>query len=191
VSPLQQPIVARIRDSIHLAACGRNELLPSHPDLPLDLFTACLTTPIKAALHWYVSQKNSCQLVPGLSIDLLEKIPGAINDRRTMMGELNWIFTAITDTIAWNVLDSDLFQKLFRQDLLVASLFRNFLLAERIIKSLDCTPVSHPALPATNEHPLWQSWDLALDMCISQLPYVVNGAQQAILVSSQILLLIF
>ena len=48
-----------------------------------------------------------------------------------MLGELNWIFTAITDTIAWNTLPRTLFQKLFRQDLLVASLFRNFLLAER------------------------------------------------------------
>lgn len=168
----------RIRDSIHLAACGRSELLPIDPNLPLDLFTACLTTPIKAALHWYISQKNACQLIPGLTLDLLEKIPGQINDRKTMMGELNWIFTAITDTIAWNVLDSDLFQKLFRQDLLVASLFRNFLLAERIMKSLDCTPQSHPRLPATNEHPLWQSWDLALEMCISQLPYVVQQQQQ-------------
>lgn len=172
-SPTTTP--PRIRDSIHLAACGRNELLPMHPDLPVDLFTACLTTPIKAALHWYVSQKNLCQLLPGLTIDLLEKIPGQINDRRTMMGELNWIFTAITDTIAWNVLDSELFQKLFRQDLLVASLFRNFLLAERIMKSLDCTPVSHPQLPLTHEHPLWQSWDLALDMCISQLPNILNS----------------
>jgi regulator-associated protein of mTOR len=175
LSTTQTSQTPRIRDSIHLAACGRNELLPMHPDLPMDLFTACLTTPIKAALHWYVSQKNLCQLLPGLTIDLLEKIPGQISDRRTMMGELNWIFTAITDTIAWNVLDSELFQKLFRQDLLVASLFRNFLLAERIMKSLDCNPVSHPALPSTHEHPLWQSWDLALDMCISQLPHIVNN----------------
>ena len=30
-------------------------------------------------------------------------------------GELNWVFTAITDTIAWNVLPRALFQKLFRQ----------------------------------------------------------------------------
>ena len=41
-----------------------------------------------------------------------------------MLGELNWIFTAITDTIAWNTLPRETFQKLFRQDLLVASLFR-------------------------------------------------------------------
>lgn len=55
-----------------------------------------------------------------------------------MLGELNWIFTAITDTIAWNILPRDLFQKLFRQDLLVASLFRNFLLAERILRYVTC-----------------------------------------------------
>ena len=59
-----------------------------------------------------------------VSLDDLEKIPGQFGDRRTMLGELNWIFTAITDTIAWNTLPRETFQKLFRQDLLVASLFR-------------------------------------------------------------------
>ena len=68
-----------------------------------------------------------------------------------MLGELNWIFTAITDTIAWNTLPRTLFQKLFRQDLLVASLFRNFLLAERVMRSYDCTPVSQPSLPPTHQ----------------------------------------
>lgn len=106
------------------------------PDLPYDIFTACLTTPIKAALHWYVSQRMGNgllrgsgsggfgsgvagagsqvkQIIPGLTMEMLDRIPGQINDRRTMMGELNWIFTAITDTIAWNVLDSDMFQVCF------------------------------------------------------------------------------
>ena len=86
-----------------------------------------------------------------------------------MLGELNWIFTAITDTIAWNTLPRDTFQKLFRQDLLVASLFRNFLLAERIMRSCDCTPVSQPELPPTHQHDMWEAWDLAVDMCLSQL----------------------
>lgn len=35
---------------------------------------------------------------------MFPRIPGRLNDRRTPLGELNWIFTAITDTIAWNVL---------------------------------------------------------------------------------------
>jgi regulatory associated protein of mTOR len=92
-----------------------------------------------------------------MTLELVDKIPGQLNDRRTMLGELNWIFTAITDTIAWNSLPRDLFQRLFRQDLLVASLFRNFLLAERILKSYDCTPVSWPKLPATSQHPMVMS----------------------------------
>ena len=36
----------------------------------------------------------------------IEQIPGQLNNRKTIMGELNWIFTAITDTIAWNILSS-------------------------------------------------------------------------------------
>lgn len=45
---------------------------------------------------------------------MVDKIPGQLSDRRTMLGELNWIFTAITDTIAWSSLPKELFQKLFR-----------------------------------------------------------------------------
>jgi len=39
-----------------------------------------------------------------LDAELIDKIPGRQTDRKTPLGELNWIFTAITDTIAWNVL---------------------------------------------------------------------------------------
>lgn len=42
------------------------------------------------------------------------------------------------------------------QDLLVASLFRNFLLAERIMRATNCSPVSYPQLPPTHQHPMWQ-----------------------------------
>ncbi len=37
-----------LSDCILLAACGANELLPQSPHVPADVFTACLTTPIKA-----------------------------------------------------------------------------------------------------------------------------------------------
>ena len=37
-----------LREVILLAACGAHEVLPQTPDLPADVFTACLTTPIKA-----------------------------------------------------------------------------------------------------------------------------------------------
>lgn len=59
--------------------------------------------------------------------------------------------------------------------MLVASLFRNFLLAERIMRSYDCSPVSSPKLPPTYQHPMWQAWDLALDLSLAQLPAVLQS----------------
>jgi hypothetical protein len=53
-----------------------------------------------------------------------ELLPGSPTDRKTLLGELTWIFTAITDTIAWSSFPLDIFQKLFRQDMLIAALFR-------------------------------------------------------------------
>jgi regulator-associated protein of mTOR len=153
ITPLL-PASSPIHD-ILLGACGENELLPMNPELPADLFTSCLTTPIKIALRWYVLQKNISRLNPNIDQDMIDKIPGTVTDRKSMLGELNWIFTAVTDTIAWNSLPKDIFQRLFRQDLLVASLFRNFLLAERIMRSYGCHVCSRPPLPPMFEHRLW------------------------------------
>ena len=77
-----------------------------------DIFTSCLTTPIQMSLLWYIVKTNSKSTY---SLDLINDIPGVLSDRRTMLGELNWIFTAITDTIAWNALPTEAFQRLFRQ----------------------------------------------------------------------------
>lgn len=156
-----------LRESIHLAACGPDEVLPMNPDLPADLFTCCLTSPIEISLRWFVLQNP---LPSQLNVDMVMNIPGRLQDRRTPLGELNWIFTAITDTIAWTVLPRAIFRRLFRDDLMVAALLRNFLLAERIMRFYHCTPMSHPKLPPTHNHPLWNSWDLAVDQCLSQLP---------------------
>lgn len=43
---------------IQLGACSDCQVLPMNPDLPADLFTACLTTPIKMALRWFVLQNQ-------------------------------------------------------------------------------------------------------------------------------------
>ena len=38
----------------------------------------------------------------------------------------------------------------------MASLFRNFLLAERIMRAASCSPASFPRLPPMHQHPMWQ-----------------------------------
>ncbi|XP_010683562.2 regulatory-associated protein of TOR 1 [Beta vulgaris subsp. vulgaris] len=161
------------KDCILLAACEAHETLPQSAEFPADVFTSCLTTPIQMALRWFCKRSL---LRESLDNSLIDKIPGRPNDRKTLLGELNWIFTAVTDTIAWNVLPHDLFQRLFRQDLLVASLFRNFLLAERIMRSANCSPISYPMLPPTHQHHMWDAWDMAAEICLSQLPSLIHDA---------------
>lgn len=68
---------------------------------------------LQVALRWFCSR--SLLRAEGLTKELIDRIPGKQTDRKTPLGELNWIFTAITDTIAWNMLPRALFQRLFRQ----------------------------------------------------------------------------
>jgi len=89
------------KDCFLLAACEAHQTLPQSAELPADVFTACLTIPIKMALHWFCKRSV---LRGSLDHSLIDQIPGRQNDRKTLLGELNWIFTAITDTIAWTVL---------------------------------------------------------------------------------------
>ncbi|KAL3830244.1 hypothetical protein ACJIZ3_019046 [Penstemon smallii] len=159
------------RDCILLASCEAHETLPQSVEYPADVFTSCLTTPIKMALRWFCTRSL---LHESFDYSMIDQIPGRQTDRKTLLGELNWIFTAVTDTIAWNVLPHDLFQRLFRQDLLVASLFRNFLLAERIMRSANCSPISYPMLPPTHQHHMWDAWDMAAEICLSQLPTLIE-----------------
>jgi WD40 repeat protein len=159
-----------VNDTIVLAPCSANEWLPVGPDYPADIFTACLTTPIPMALRWFVANHESTSMKGVVDRGAVDRIPGKATDRKTPLGELNWIFTAVTDSIAWNTLPRPMFQRLFRQDLLVASMFRNYLLAVRILRSLNCTPVSHPPLPpGMSSHPLWRAWDQACESLLFHL----------------------
>lgn len=161
-------------DCIHLAACAANESLPINPLLPADLFTCCLTTPIEIAIRTFILQNP---LDNDMEQDIVKEIPGKHSERRTPIGELNWIFTAITDTIAWTYLPKHLFKKLFRQDLMVAALFRNFLLAQRIMRRYGCHPQCHPSIPSCHDHPLWDSWDLAIELVLAQVPNFVAAKE--------------
>ncbi len=164
----------QLKDAIILAACGASEQLPTDPNMPADMFTSCLTTPIKMALRWHCL--NSFLYGPE-ALELVDKLPGSTVTRKTPLGELNWIFTAITDAIAFDMLPTDLFLKLFRQDVLVASMFRNFLLASRVMRASKCTPISVPALPDCSSHRLWDAWDVVVDEVLQRLPTLSVSAE--------------
>lgn len=159
------------RNSVFLAACTDGEFLPMVPHVPADLFTACLTTPIKTALRWFSHRT----IIPNVTEVMIDRIPGDPLDRSTPLGELELIFGSIADAIAWNVLPLETFRKLYRQDVMLGSLMRNFILAQRILKSFGCTPVSYPHLPETHNHPFWNSFDVAIENIFSQLPTLIEA----------------
>jgi len=157
--------VYSLHNCVILAACKSNEVLPMNPKFPADIFTACLTTPIKMALRWFI-HRNS---LTTLTEDLVDQVPGTESDKKSMLGELTSIFVTVTDSIAWNVLPNDVFAQLLRAELFVGTLVRNFLLASRIMSSMGCTPVSYPHIPDVHNHSLWDSWDLAVEKCLLEL----------------------
>ena len=73
--------------------------------------------------------------------------------------------------MAWTSFFRDIFTKLYRCDSLIASLSRNSLLSERIMKSYRCTPHSFPAFAPTNAHPLLA---VSVDTCLRQSPDLLS-----------------
>lgn len=171
IEKASQPVIPKDEplDVLVLGACGAEESLPSKVGLPTDIFTACLTTPLRMSLRWIIHNGGLASF-PRAFQSLVDRLPGRISDRKSPLGELHWLLTTITDTIAWTSLPRPLFFRLFRQDILCASLFRNFLVADRIMRFLGVVPVSVPSLPNTHNHPLWLEFDAALNRILSTLP---------------------
>ncbi|KAJ1923017.1 Target of rapamycin complex 1 subunit kog1 [Tieghemiomyces parasiticus] len=163
--------------SVHFAACRGEEQLPTSPNLPADVFTTCMTTPVEMAMRWWIMRNNH---LTDFNQSAAAMVPGFVNSRRSALGEIHWIFTAITDTIAWNVLPREAFKKLFRHDLLISTLFRNFMFASRLMRAYGCHPMSYPELPPTHDHPLWEAFEYALDECLTQLPAFIAASQHNI-----------
>lgn len=60
------------KNCIQLAACAAGQSLPMNPELPADLFTACLTTPVKMAMKWFVLRTRTRVAPPNVH-DLIDK----------------------------------------------------------------------------------------------------------------------
>ncbi len=151
-------------------SCGADEELPSTKGLPADLFTSCMTHPLKTSLRWRTVRIGQSPLTPQLSVEDVDTFPGNIKERKTPLGELHWCLMAILDTICYDALAPPLFAMLCRSDAMMASLTRNFHLARFLMRQLRANPVSMPSMPATHDHPLWSSWLSTIDYAVSVLP---------------------
>ncbi|KAL0233592.1 hypothetical protein PCE1_002106 [Barthelona sp. PCE] len=157
-------------------ACSEDFHLIFDARFPHDSFTAILTTPIKFYLLFAIS--NFLLIPPNLealAVKFIQDVSHTPTVRKSVIGELFWLLTAITDAIAWDILEYDQFYELFRQDILMASLFRHFLLAERIFRVFGFKPVSYPVLPCTFNHYLWLRFDWEIEQFLLRIDSLSTG----------------
>ncbi|KPI88159.1 hypothetical protein ABL78_2736 [Leptomonas seymouri] len=150
------------------AGGGNAGALRYHVRLPSDILTSCLTTPLRMAVLWFIAERPELQELHPL---LLRLFPGALKDKRTPLGQLQWYLQSIIECIAWSTLSLPEYSRLFREDVYVAPLFRGYILAERIIVGgLDGCLSVYPPLAPTHSHTLWSTWDNLVERaCVSVL----------------------
>lgn len=155
-----------------------------HRDFPADVFTACITDPLRIYIKWllHVGKMQPLDLNDNMrnddtiDEDFAYRLSGSyvssvgMNKRQAERdlpkGKLRMIFECITDCIAWSVCDTETYTMLFKTDEMVASLFHNFLFAQvslegidqlqRVMSFFNCHPVSKPAFPDLSFHHLWK-----------------------------------
>lgn len=159
---------------IHFAACGANESIPHITGLPDDLFTSCLTTPLRVALLYHNYQtfpimsshaRSFAQRSQNHMLAMWHNMSPALISR--LWRELQ----AIVNTIAWQKLRSEEYQFLFTSSgEFISNLACGFLLAQRVMNTYRATPESIPSIPSTASHALWTTWDLIMDSFFEQLP---------------------
>eukprot|EP01059_Diplonema_ambulator_P018449 TRINITY_DN3080_c0_g1_i1.p1 TRINITY_DN3080_c0_g1~~TRINITY_DN3080_c0_g1_i1.p1 ORF type:complete len:1259 (+),score=323.65 TRINITY_DN3080_c0_g1_i1:592-4368(+) len=145
-----------------LTACGAREDLPSNSYFPADVFSSSLTTPVKMAVLWHCYNNQMPHAHAMGILHNLDKAP-------TLAASLLNVLSTIIDSIAWDVLPTPVFLRLFKQDPMLTSLFRNFVLAQRVMMSLSVTPQSYPPLPVCTTHARWDEWDWHLDQFLMKV----------------------
>lgn len=161
-------------DLVALFSCREGELMPRSMEYPSDIFTACLTTPARVALTWHSRHYfcfSSGPLQP-LSQFFVEEMSADPERKAKMQGLFDHVMMhlkAAVETMALNVMEKDIFVKLFRLDPTVSRLSINFVLAMRILGCFGVHPVSYPAVPDLCDAPEWHTFDLALDVVLYML----------------------
>lgn len=148
-----------------LCASSADEELPDDPRLPRDFLTSTFLTPIKMAAICHMLQYYRLNLVNS-TFPLDPPCSHLWNEKSPESTKLTHALTAITDGIASDSLSPELYSKLFRGDVLASSLYRNFLLAQYLLRPYRVHPVSYPEIPDLSMHPMWRQWSILLDTAI-------------------------
>lgn len=119
-----------------LFSCAPHEMLRIPVHLPQNFFSCVLLSPARAyaeAMHVKVSDAHKDTFVSLMDV--------------------------ITESIALDSLPSNVFYRLFRGNLSVSSLWRRFLLAQRLMKLFGLHCQSIPDIADLSDHVLWTQFD--------------------------------
>lgn len=152
-------------DWLCLCATGNEEKIPTDNQLPRDILTSCLLSPIQTSLVSHILQYYRTSF-PGPDFPL-QYIKHTLTERKFPFDVFDNLFKTIVNSIISDFLEPKLYKRLFRKDKLVASLFRNFILAQYILMQYSIHPQSNPPLPSMAHHPMWLQWQSSLDMWLT------------------------
>lgn len=147
-------------DYFVMCATRKGEELPKDPVFPRDLLTAILLTPVKTAL--YISRCTYYRT----SMEDLANEPKYTTAR---IQELEDLLNVIIDSIVCDCLPSALLHRFFRGKGTTTFLFRNFVLAQYLLRPLGIHPTSKPDLPDMSQHRLWEYWKAVIDNTIGSV----------------------
>ncbi|OHT10466.1 hypothetical protein TRFO_20199 [Tritrichomonas foetus] len=159
-----------------LCATDTDEKLPSDPHLPRDFLSSCLLSPIDMSILCYILQYYRTSFPsPDFPLTYLkhtlhekEQKDNEQKDEKKFPTKIfSKLLTTIVDSIVSDFLSPAEYSRLFRKDKLVASLFRNFVLAQYLLIQYNIHPTSNPALPNMSHHPMWVQWNSAIDLWLT------------------------
>lgn len=134
-------------------SCSRNETLHVSTDTPWDLFSNCLLSPYDTAIWWHLRGQEFCCN--------REKVL----DKNTQRF-LNNLLNGILSSILFDGLNEETYDTITR-DPAMFTLFKGFLVAQRVLLNFNVHPDSIPKIGEFSGHGLWYFWDTALDCAYS------------------------
>lgn len=160
-----EPQLKSQSDIFAFFSCEADEGLPLSTDAPIDLFSSCLLSAYDTAVWWNVQKHSTIYEEP--------KRPKEENNQF-----LSGFLHAILDAIAYETQDLNTYQA-FTKDPAIATLFRGFALAQRVMLSFNVHSRAIPELQQMAYHSFWDVWDIAIDCCItldeaSAIPMLYN-----------------
>jgi hypothetical protein len=156
-------------------SCGKKERIPRSDDYPLDIFTACLTTPARMAILFHSRNYFCFSTAPLTPLPILFVKDDDVQANQVLL-EVRDVLRSTVEAIALRCLEPSLFVRLFRKDETLSALFVNFILSVRILSHFNVHPQSWPTIPDLTNAREWHTFDLRLDAALYQLSG--NGISQ-------------